>query len=140
MKVQKLSITQAAKQFGFSKETVTRAMHRAGIKTPRGATFPIKTIHNALAGDVRSERARLLREQADKTALENQKTRGELVSIPTMERQLWERIYLPMKSNLETMPERLALLIAPDDAGRVQKLLRDWVEELKASCREPQTK
>lgn len=139
MKPEKLTITAGAVAFGTTRETLKRALARAGLTTGEGMTFTILQLHNVLAGDTRAERARLLSERADKIALENKTRRGELVSISKMELLLWQRIYLPMKAELEAMPEKLAPKIAPDDSPRVQTILRDWVEEMKASCLEPKS-
>lgn len=137
----KLSISQAANELGVSRETVRRGLNRNGIKTGEpGQTYALREIFNAVSGDFRFERTRREKAAADKLELENTRERGELVNIPEMERLLWQTIYLPLRNELETLPERLAEIIAPGDAERVKKILRDAVEQMKANCREPQPK
>jgi hypothetical protein len=137
MNIPQLTLTIASIAFGRSKETVKRALARAGISHVEGATYSIQTIHDALAGDTRAERARLLSEQADKTSLENRKARGELVSISEMRRRLWEAIYLPTKQAFEHMDEELSPLLSPDDPNRTKAILRQWIEDFKKNCLKP---
>jgi hypothetical protein len=127
----KLSLTSAAVAFGVAKETLRRALARAEVKTGDGATFTIRQCHNALAGDVRGERARLLRAQADKQETGNRIRDGALVELPTAERILWAQLIGPLKQEMDAMPQKLAPLINPENPTSAQKMLFDWVDDTK---------
>lgn len=127
----KLSLTSAAVAFGVAKETLRRALARAEIKTGDGATFTIRQCHNALAGDVRGERARLLRAQADKQEMANRVRDGALVEPPTAERIFWAELLGPLKQELDAMPQKLAPLVNPENPKSAQDLLFAWVEDTK---------
>ena len=61
--------------------------------------------------DLTAERARLAKEQADKTALENQEKRGRLVDIQPV-RELWVRHISDAKMRLLSIPKKIAAPLA----------------------------
>ena len=131
----KLSLTSAAVAFGVAKETLRRALARAEIKTGDGATFTIRQCHNALAGDVRGERTRLLRAKADEQELKNKIRDGQLVKIATAERILWFNLYLPFKQALQAMPDEVSPLCVSPDAARAAIVAH--VEKMKTQIHKP---
>lgn len=74
-----------------------------------------------------SERARLAKEQADKTALENQVRRGKLVEVEEV-RQLWTDLVAAARARLLAMPSKLGpMLTNIADANVAASRIRDEV-------------
>lgn len=69
------------------------------------------------------QRARLAREQADKTALENQKLRGDLVDIKEVKRG-WMAIASIVRQRLLSMPRKLAPLLP----GKTETEIEDEID------------
>lgn len=89
--------------------------------------------------DLQAERARLAKEQADKTAMENARIRGELVPVQAV-RQLLEAVLSTFKTRVLALPSKLAPLLigltSPVDARDVvDNGLTDALNELsRLSC------
>ena len=60
--------------------------------------------------DLTAERARLAKEQADKTAMDNAKLRGEMIPVAAV-RELLERILIVFKTHILAIPSKLAPLV-----------------------------
>lgn len=80
--------------------------------------------------DLTTERARLASEQADKTALDNALTRGDLVSAANVQ-IVWVRLAAEVKTRLLALPTRLAPLVTgctrvPDS----EAILREGVHDV----------
>jgi phage terminase Nu1 subunit (DNA packaging protein) len=79
--------------------------------------------------DIASERARLTREQADKMAMENATSRGELISVHLVRKSL-ERTFSAFGSRVDAIPRKAVprLKGCTGDAAR-EKVLREMVRE-----------
>lgn len=115
MKTLKFSLTQAAAEFGQSKETVARALRAMDIETGRGKTFTIRQCHRALAGDLKFERARRERAEADRAERENRLAEAEILEWEVVEQFLMQHFINPMITAMDA---------APKDVDR------DWVEKV----------
>ena len=71
------TLTNAAGEFGVTRETLRKRITLAEL--PQKTHYTTKEICRAIYSDIANERTRLVREQADKVALENQSSRKELV-------------------------------------------------------------
>ena len=71
-------VPMIAREFGMDTRTVGKRLSAAELT---GDHFTTKQIFAAIYGDMDAERLRLTKEQADKLALENQQSRGELINI-----------------------------------------------------------
>jgi phage terminase Nu1 subunit (DNA packaging protein) len=75
------------------------------------------------------ERARKDKEQADKTALENQVRRGELLEVSDVKR-IWTDHIASAKSAVRSIPSKLAPVVAAEtDPNVVNEILMDGVNE-----------
>lgn len=90
---------------------------RDGQKSPNGSP------------DVRAERARLIKEQADKVAMENEHMRAN--SIPAeVVKDVWGGIISAARARLLALPSRLAVNYAAlVDYATTERLARDLVDE-----------
>jgi phage terminase Nu1 subunit (DNA packaging protein) len=85
--------------------------------------------------DLNRERARLAKEQADKTAMANALMRGELHSRARMVEEVSEYIDACRK-RLINLPSTLAQQFDPDTARRVELIARERIYEAVAELRE----
>ena len=106
-----------AEILGVSEQTLT-AWQDKGMpvvaRNGRGHTNQYDThaviqwwIHRETGDDLNAERTRLTREQANKTALENGRLRGELVSAADVRTQL-ERVFGAIRSRILAIPTKFA--------------------------------
>ena len=81
------------------------------------------------SSDIASERARLTREQADKMAMENAKSRGELIPTPLVQKSI-ERVFSAFGSRIDAIPRKAVprLKGCSGDAAR-EKVLRELIKE-----------
>ena len=81
------------------------------------------------SSDIASERARLTREQADKMAMENAKSRNELIPAPLVQKSI-ERAFSAFGSRIDAIPRKAVprLKGCSGDAAR-EKLLRELIRE-----------
>jgi len=79
--------------------------------------------------DAAYERARKDKELADKTALENQVRRGELLEVSDV-KQIWADHIASAKSGMRSLPSKLAPVVAAEtDPNVVNEILLDGVDE-----------
>ena len=71
----------AASEFPINRTTLGKRLKQANIKPDADQRFSTKSICDAVFGNLAGERLRLVREQADRVALENAKERRELISV-----------------------------------------------------------
>lgn len=69
----------AQSEFGTDAATIAKRLKAANI-VPTDGTFSTKQICAAIFGDIHAARLRLVNEQADAQAMENARTRGDLIS------------------------------------------------------------
>ena len=75
------------------------------------------------------ERTRRDKELADKTALENQVRRGELLEVSDV-KQIWADHIASAKSGMRSLPSKLAPVVAAEtDPNVVNEILLDGVDE-----------
>src|SRR3954454_23621439 len=84
--------------------------------------------------DLDAERARLAKEQADKTAMENDRLRGKLVDAEAVKR-LIERLVGAANARLGALPSKLAPVVRPDDPATARRHLELAVEEVRSELR-----
>lgn len=108
----KLSIQRAAVEFGVSRETVRRGLRSIEIE-PK-ATYTVREVHRALAGDLKFERGRLVRAQADAAELENRIREGATCELHDVEQ--WHVQFFDAMT--------CAMDAAPDDS------CRDFIERV----------
>src|SRR4051812_35724516 len=102
---------------------VTRAMTEAGMVASGAAPL-----------DLDAERARLAKEQADRTAMENDRRRGKLVDADAVER-LIERLVGAANARLGALPSKLAPVVRADDPATARRHLELAVEEVRSELR-----
>lgn len=83
--------------------------------------------------DLTQERARLAKEQADKTAMDNAVKRGELLRVSTVAKE-WSHLIGPHSAKLLGMPRKLSpRLAAMKNANAINDCLSDEIRNILAA-------
>ena len=123
-----LSISEAAKEFHSTPETIRRRLRAADITHAEGNRYSIYTLHVAMVGDLHAQRIRETRARADLLELERRKTEGDLVTMEEARSVI--RQYLgPMRDILTTAPMALAARVNPADPELARMQLEQWSED-----------
>lgn len=70
----------------------------------RGEEYSLKDLVNAhMGGDIKREQLRRTKEEADKLALQNSRSRGELVEIASV-KKLGEKVMIAIRQRILNMP------------------------------------
>lgn len=131
------TILAAATEFGCSRETIMKGLRTNGFEPDENSRYTTIQIHTALAGDLKLERTRRERAEADKVERENREKAGELMEIQACEKKLWSDLLAPIKQELEQMAKILAPILCPNDYAGAERILSQWAEKLKLKLREP---
>ncbi len=78
--------------------------------------------------DLTAERARLAKEQADKTAIQNEERRGEIIPVADVIER-WTRIAETVKRRLLGLPSKVAPRLAMKPVSEVFRVLDEQVRE-----------
>ena len=136
------SLTKLAQLFDANRETMRRRLELVKPIEPGKWTFAqvieayVLYEKQHLTGngekealDAAYERARKDKELADKTALENQVRRGELLEVSDV-KQIWADHIASAKSGMRSLPSKLAPVVAAEtDPNVVNEILLDGVDE-----------
>lgn len=132
------TIEVAAAEFGVNPKTLSNRMKRYGIAPNQSGGYTTKQICEAVFGDIDNEKFRLVKEQADKIAIENKQSRRELVPAKEfgeiVNRALESiRATAMSASNLETQ-DRDKILLSIRDAlvGVEDAVKREVVQDADA--------
>jgi len=136
----KLSLTRAAVEFGVSKETVRRRLSAIGVKTGTGQTFTIKTIHAALAGDLRFEQTRIRRAQAERAERQNKIEEGVLVNAAEVEAELLP-VMRQTALKMRALPQKLCTIESERVLleQEIEKIFADEIKGTKETFHENET-
>ncbi len=93
------SIGMAAREFGLAHKTVAQRVTSTGTVPDEDGLFSTAKIHAAIFGDFEAERLRKIKEEADKLALENDKTRGQLVETEAVYKH-FEGIFVGFRARI----------------------------------------
>lgn len=130
-----LTLPKACHEFGVSRETIARGLRSIGEDVEPRRAYTIRTIHRALCGDGKAERARLTRAQADREELEVSKIRGDVVAMSEAS-ALLRRVLGPVRDGLVSMPNAWAARCNPGDPAMAAGALRECVDQLLRGLRE----
>lgn len=112
-------------------DTLRRKLAKAEIKhEPRGL-IRAREIIKALVGGKDEALIRKATAEAIAIERENKVADGLLVELPVAEKAIWQALLMPLKQELELMPEKLAALVSPENPEGAQQILQDWVEQIK---------
>lgn len=138
-----LNKRQLAECLGIAEETVTQWM-KQGCPVESQAKGSIGNVYTVGAvfawrvaraerndrppGDVETERARLIKAQADKTELEVAELHGELVRVDDVT-DAWSQHISAARAKLLSLPSKAAPRVMPGRIAETQELLRNIIDE-----------
>lgn len=131
----KWSINAAAIEFGVSRETLTRGLKRIEKFDPKKSDYTSLTIHLALSGDLKYERTRRERAEADKAEVESAIAKKEV--IPThMVSEFIIKSFSPIREQLMALPGAESAKCNPGDPSHARTILESAVDRILKHCRE----
>ncbi len=139
-----------AKIFGISTESLSKWVHKGcPVEGKKGRELQLylpdvvawrldRVTDNVEALDLQKERARLAKEQADKTAMENEERRGNLVDV-TKIAPLWANLAASIKTKFLSIPTKAAPLVMgcktlPETKEALEHLIHDTLRDLSATA------
>ena len=104
------TVARFSQLVGFDRHTLVSRIEELRLK-PVGKTrlqaadiYTVKDLVKAiLGGDIEAEKLRKIREEADKLALQNARSRGELVEIASV-KKLGEKVMIAIRNRILNMP------------------------------------
>lgn len=90
---------KACVEFGLHPNTMAIRLKRGGILPGDDGKYSTKQICVAVFGDIEAETLRKVSEEADKVALQNEKTRGSLVEIEAVYKH-FEGLFVSLRARI----------------------------------------
>lgn len=132
----KATIYAYAAACGRDQETVLKKIRKMfGAQYKAGDLIPLGDFLRAMMGDRDEAMAHKLETDARLNELEIAKEEGRLHERAEIERTVWLNILLPLRTELELMPVKLAALIDAEQPERVRAILDEWKETTKKQIR-----
>lgn len=129
----KWTLLKAGTEFGCSRETIRRGLAANGVAEKK--TYSTREIHRALAGDLKSARAREAMANAKLKEDVLAEREGVLVEMAEVER-LYGEALIPVRQRLLSMPAECATRANPTDPQFAREALQRWVDEALPIIRE----
>jgi phage terminase Nu1 subunit (DNA packaging protein) len=128
------TIHAAAKEWMTADATIVKGLKYNDLYRTDGENYTTHEIDIALNGDLKRERTRHERAQADIAELEAKQKQGETVDMA--EAAAWVRATLnPVREQVLAMPGKLAEAVNPSDPVHARELLDDWAKRFLEHCR-----
>ena len=123
------TLKSAAAEFAIHPDTLKKRLVAASHEIGRGQRYTTLQIYKAMVGDKEAERTGLIREQREQIALENAKTRGELIAFDAAKKIVAEAL-APVRSKLMALPPTLSIRVNPSDPEMARAEIELAVEEI----------
>ena len=134
----KLSLSEAAREFHVTRETVKRRLTAAEVEMKPGK-WSIHTLHTALIGDLAEERIRKTRAEADILELDRSQRQKDLITMAEAE-DVVRSYLLPVRDLILSAPSALSARVNPSDPELARLQLEEWVEDGLRHVRESNSK
>lgn len=129
------TITAASIEFEVSKDTILRGMRQNGLDTSsRGGDFTTKEVLAAIYGDLKHERTRRERAEADKAEIEAAIAKKTVIpreDVVTFIRQTFS----PVREMIMTLAGSQAPLCNPSDSQHAFGHLQSWADMFLKHCK-----
>lgn len=117
--------SQASAEFNIHQDTLAKRLRRESILADKeDGKFSTAQIVKAIFGDITGERLRKTREEADRIAIENEKSRGVLIEAEVVYRT-YETVFVVIRQKI------LALEIPDGDKDELINELRALKSQVK---------
>lgn len=131
----KWSLIAAADEFGVARETIRRGLRRNDVEVKSGKKYTTQQVFKAISGDLKFERTRRERAEADRAEVEAAKSKQEVIhqsDVATFIRNT----FAPVREDLISMPSQLAARCNPADPQKAREALTEWSDEFIKRRRE----
>lgn len=118
-----------SRALGIEPKTLTQRLTKAEIHTTPGAEITARQVMKAMTGDDRAEKTALIRAKRIAQETENREREGELVEMAVAEKAIWHDTVLPLKREIETMPDSVCALVNPENPALAHSVLTGWAEQ-----------
>jgi len=133
----RLTLTQASHEFGASKDTIAKRLRDIGIATGRSATYSIRDIHRALAGDWRVEKTKEVRARTCLLELDRKQREGDLLASADVQEQIDKCFGNVRQAVLQALAE-IPARANPQDHAMARRAVQSWVDRFFPFVREAQ--
>lgn len=130
MKAIRLSLTQAAAEFGTTRDTIRKGLHRLELlngSKKKNQKFTIYDLHRAIAGDLKFERTRHERAEADRAEVAAARERGEVIHVNDVTTFIRNN-FGPVREDVIALPGQLAAKCNPENPELARQTLTEWVD------------
>jgi hypothetical protein len=124
----RMTLLQAAEEFGVARETLRRALRQSGIKPGADGKQTVREYHAALSGDGRTGRFRLAEAKAKLAELELKEREFDLLPREDVATFILGT-FAPLREFVVAMPGQLAAQVNPNDATHARAILDRWRDE-----------
>ena len=121
-------MTAAAAEWVVTVDTIRRGARRLEIEPDRSGRFTTHQIDLAIHGDLKAEKTRLTKADADLKELELKRERSELVAMSDAE-QLIRSKFQPIRERLTSAEASLSARCNPADPEHARGEIRRWIDE-----------
>ena len=121
---------------GCDPKSIVRRLAKQRIPYESGGLITAHDLIKCFTGDKEAAMVEKLQAETDRIHREELEAQGELVRLPVMEEKIWQRLLMPLRQELELMPEKVSALANPNNPSAALGALRAWVEEIKRTLLE----
>lgn len=129
------TIHAAGKEWGVADATIVKGLKYNDIYKPDGAEYSTREIDIALNGDLKRERTRRERAEADKAEMKNVALRGETID-KSVAAEFIRKTFSPVRERIMSMPGQMANKVNPDNPRMARGILETWGQSFLQHCRE----
>lgn len=133
--LRRMSLLEAATEFGVSYATLRRHLAKDEIPVGPGVTYTVAQVHRVLAGELEYERIRTERARASLLEFERAEKERELVSLAEVQAMYSESL-LPVRQRFLALPSEAAARCNPSDPEFARAALQRWVDDAFPIIRE----
>jgi hypothetical protein len=131
------NLQKAAIEFGVSRETLKRGLAANKAFSEGRDDYTTAEIFHALAGDLKMERTRRERAEAEKIERENAQANKELHSISEVEKVVWHNCLMPLRIELNLAARSLGPLCV--DPKSAEEAIQGWVDSTLRKIVQPKS-
>ena len=129
-----------ASELGMAIQTISRKLVKNGLSTDPGDLITARDLFRCLYDQREEALTRQALASAEEMERENKRADNLLVDLPVAEKELWQRILLPLKTEIDLCADKVASLANPDNPDQAHRVLTEWAEQVKKQISEATNK
>jgi hypothetical protein len=131
----RLSLRQAEHYFHTTRDTIRRNADLQQIKPDSNGRYSVFDIHRILSGDLRFERTRRERAEADRAEVAAARDRGEVIHVDQVQAFI-RNTFQPVREDVVALPGLLAAKCNPENPELARQTLTEWTDQFIKRRRE----